>query len=273
MDYQTFPASPDLEGLIKCFWTLKVPLAAPKEKQQILPDGCIEMIFTLGDDIKRYTSDRDFIIQPRTMILGQITKPLFIEPMGLVETFAVRFYPGGFAFFSDISIDQLTNRETELSTIFEPQQVDRLEGEIIAAGKTSTRIEIIEHFLLNRLQAHIDLDHLVKNTIDLIFATKGGRGIHELLETNRNKRRSLERKFARQVGVSPKQLCRIIRLQTILQTMLHKKDQTLTSIGYENQYFDQSHFIKDFKNFTGSSPKELYKDPSLLLSSTIYGHN
>src|SRR5688500_18863396 len=97
MKYQTFQPHSDLASLVKCYWTLEVPAEKGAERQRIIPDGCIEMFFILGDDIKRYTTEEEFIIQPREMVIGQITEPFFIEPTGYVNSFAVRFYPYGFA--------------------------------------------------------------------------------------------------------------------------------------------------------------------------------
>lgn len=97
MNYQTYEPSDELQSLISCYWTLEVPASPDVEKQRIVPDGCIELAFILGDDIRRYTSETDFIIQPRAMILGQTIEPFFIQPKGRVETFAVRFYPYGIA--------------------------------------------------------------------------------------------------------------------------------------------------------------------------------
>ena len=82
-------------------------------------------------------------------------------------------------------------------------------------------------------------------------------------------RRTLERKFAKQVGTSPKQLCRAIRLQKTLKTMLDG-NKSLTDVGYESEYYDQAHFIKDFKDFTGVSPKQFYTDKNFTLSSLLY---
>ena len=97
MDYQEFKPQTDLETIVKCYWTLEVPIQQDSQRQLVLPDGCVDMCFTLGDDIKRYTKDDNFIIQPRQMLLGQITEQFYIEPTGYVNTFAIRFYPYGFA--------------------------------------------------------------------------------------------------------------------------------------------------------------------------------
>ncbi|WP_439346033.1 DUF6597 domain-containing transcriptional factor [Vacuolonema iberomarrocanum] len=64
MNYQTFKPHPDLAALVKCYWTLEAPAQKEVQRQIILPDGCMEMAFILGDDIKRYTSEDEFIIQP-----------------------------------------------------------------------------------------------------------------------------------------------------------------------------------------------------------------
>ncbi|MDB2607177.1 AraC family transcriptional regulator, partial [Zobellia sp.] len=75
MNYQTFQPHSDLESLVSCYWTLEVPAENNSQRQRIIPDGCIEMAFILGDDIKRYTSQDEFILQPRAMVLGQTIEP------------------------------------------------------------------------------------------------------------------------------------------------------------------------------------------------------
>ena len=62
------------------------------------------MIFIPGDDVKRYTTEDEYILQPREMILGQITGPFYVGPTGYVKSFAVRFYPYGFTNFVSVPI-------------------------------------------------------------------------------------------------------------------------------------------------------------------------
>ena len=85
-------------------------------------------------------------------------------------------------------------------------------------------------------------------------------GTNELSKQNNNNRRQLTRKYSSTIGVSPKQLSKIIRIQNTLKTLLTKDVTSLTELAYENEYFDQAHFIKDFKEFTGLTPKEFYGD-------------
>jgi hypothetical protein len=270
MDYQTFQPHPDLEAIVKCYWTLEVPAGMNDEKQRIVPDGCIEMAFILGEDIQRYTSETDFILQPRAMILGQITAPFFIRPAGYVNTFAVRFYPYGFANFVDTPLKELSDKETPLELLFGTKAARELERQIAEATGTRERIERVEHFLSGALRSKTTMDKIVRTTIDTLVSTSGNSPIHSILKNDPSKRRQLERKFARQIGMSPKQLGKVIRLQAALKMLLGTGSEKLTAIAYETEYYDQAHFIRDFKEFTGTTPTEFIDDKRMALSALIY---
>ncbi len=270
MIYQTFQPSSDLESLISCYWTLEVPAESDAQRQRIIPDGTIEMAFILGDDIKRYTSEVEFIIQPRAMVLGQTIEPFYIEPTGYVNTFAIRFYPYGFANFVTMPLKDLANKETPIELLFGEKMANELEQTILEAMNSSERIEIIENFLLDKLHEKNTINNIVKITIDALLATNGSASISAILKEDLSKRRQLERNFIKQIGVSPKQLGKVIRLQTALKMLLNKKTENLTDIAYESEYFDQAHFIKDFKEFTGINPKEFLGNENMALSTLFY---
>lgn len=270
MNYQTFQPNSDLESLVSCYWTLEVPAESESQRQRIIPDGTIEMAFILGDDIKRYTSEKEFIIQPRAMVLGQTIEPFYIEPTGFVNTFAIRFYPYGFANFVNMPIKNLANKETSIELLFGEKTANELEQKIIEATNSNERIKIIEKFLLEKLNEKTTIDNIVKTTIDTLLATNGSASISTILKENLSKRRQLERNFKKQIGVSPKQLGKVIRLQTALKMLLNKKSKNLTDIAYKSEYFDQAHFIKDFKEFTGINPKEFLGNENMTLSTLFY---
>lgn len=249
---------------------MEVPADVEAPRQRVIPDGCIEMCFILGDDVKRFTSETEYIIQPRAMVFGQITRPYYIQPTGYVNTFAVRFYPFGFANFISRPIHELADKETPLTSLFEEHSVKELEQKIIEASSTRSRIEEVERFLLDKLTDQSVIESIVRSTIDTLSQTKGSMSINAILKDDLSQRRSLERKFSKQVGVSPKQLGRIIRLQAALKMILNNKGENLTQIAYENEYYDQAHFIKDFKEFTGINPKHYLNDDQMMLSSLIY---
>ncbi len=270
MNYQTFRPHSDLKSLVKFYWTLEVPFDPNNQKQRIIPDGYIEMKFNLGDKIKRFISENDFIFNPNAIVMGQRTKPYYILPVGNVDTIAICFYPHGFASFVNTPLEMLVDKETSIAVLFGQANADELEQQIIQAGDTQQRIEIIETFLLKKLNEKSTISNIVKSTVDTLLKTNGSTSINDILKDDISKRRQLERHFKNQIGISPKQLSKVIRLQAALQMLLNKKTATLTDIAYENEYFDQNHFIKDFKEFVDVTPKEFIGDENMALSKLFY---
>jgi Helix-turn-helix domain len=271
MHYETFPPHFDLASLVKCYWTLEVPAEDSPARQRIVPDGCMEMAFILGDDIPRYTSDTDYVLQPRAMILGQIIEPFSIQPTGRVNTFAVRFYPYGFANFVTTPIGELANTETPLTAVFGEHASTELEWRMTQANGAHERIEILETFLLGQLRSEATIDHIVKSTVDALLATNGGTPIQASVDGGPARRRQLERKFLKQIRMSPKQLGKVIRMQAAPRMLLRQPSERLTQIAYDSAYYDQSHFIRDFRELTGASPREYLRDSTLTLSTLFFG--
>lgn len=269
MNYQTFEPSKDLTTLVKCYWTLESPKQETPEKQTIVPDGCMEMIFHYGDFYRQYTGNCNSIIQPKCFVIGQLTRPLEIQPAGKTGIFSVRFHPNGFLPFATIPIKEMKNTAVSLEKLF-GKDGQEIEEKILTANSTSKRIKLIEAFLLNRLTDTKTIDRMVKSTVTTILTANGQFSIDELSKQTNINRRQLERKFSSAIGLSPKQLSKTIRLQATLKILLNKKFTSLTALAYENKYYDQAHFIKDFKELTGFTPKEFYGN-SLKMSSLFYG--
>ncbi len=269
MDYQTYDPHPDLASLVKCYWTLKVPPPDEPQRQRIVPDGCIEMAFLFGDPIRRYLSDDEFVVGPRQVVIGQITRMATIEQVGSVDSFAIRFYPHGFASFVDMSLESLRDTEKGLEHFFGQEESRLLADSMDNAADAHERIDIAERFLRSRLSETPRVDAIVRKTIDAMIATKGSDAIKTLVEDGAT-RRHLERAFRKKVGISPKQLGKVIRLQAALRMMIAQEGESLTDVAYESEYYDQAHFIKDFKEFTGVTPKDFMGSEQLKLSTLFY---
>lgn len=269
MNYQTFEPHDHLKSLIKCYWTLEAPKETIPQKQTIVPDGCMEMIFHYGDLYRQYTNNNHFITQPRCFVIGQLTKPLEIEATGTTGIFSVRFHPDGFLPFATMPIKDMENTAIPLGILF-GQEGNAIAEKIINASSVSERINDIEQFFNTLLSAGETIDRIVKSTVDTILTANGQLPVTELLNQLQINRRQLERKFASAIGLSPKQLSKTIRLQATIKKLLDKQFTSLTALAYEGEYYDQAHFIKDFKELTGFTPKEFYGN-NLKLSSLFYG--
>jgi AraC-like DNA-binding protein len=266
MDYQTFQPQPDLASIIKCYWTLDSPRKAVPQVQTIVPDGCMEMIIHYGDLYHQYIDGKP-VLQPRSCVFGQLTEPLKIEPTGITGIFSVRFHHDGFIPFATIPIKEMDDQAIPLEKLFGIQGAE-LEKNVLKASTVQEKINIVETFLLERLNTET-IDRIVQTTVDLLLNVDGKISVNELSKQTNINRRQLERKFSSAIGLSPKQLSKTIRLQTTIKHLLNKEYASLTALAYESEYYDQAHFIKDFKEFTGFTPKEFYGD-TLQMSLLFY---
>ncbi|MGZ8558657.1 MAG: DUF6597 domain-containing transcriptional factor [Chitinophagaceae bacterium] len=259
MNYQVYIPSTTLQQFVKCFWTLDDSGIEKPARQRVLPDGCMEMIFHYGDLYQQYFEGGSCIIQPRSFVFGQITSYIEIAPIGITGLVAARFLPDGLTPFLDIPISTLDNKAVSIIEVF-GDKGKLLEEKVIAAKDISERIKLIETFLLSRLADPQIIDTIAKNCVDIIFQTQGQMSMTELSGKLKINRRNIERKFVSAIGMGPKQLSKVVRMQATLKMMKQKRFSSLTSIAYENGYYDQSHFIKEFKEFTGMSPKLFFSD-------------
>jgi AraC-like DNA-binding protein len=229
----------------------------------------MEMIFHYGDLYEQFLEDGSSILQPRCFVFGQITSPLEIAPTGVSGIVAARFQPDGFIPFSSYPVQQMENTPVPLNKLF-GKDVSVFEKNVLNAATNDERINFITAFLLRRLQTAEAADRITKAGIETLLQSNGQINIDELAEQLQVNRRQLERRFSSAIGLSPKQFSKVIRLQSTLKIMQQKQFTSLTSLAYENGYYDQAHFIKDFKEFTGISPKQFYAG-NLKLSNLFSG--
>ncbi len=259
MQPNIFPPKPNLRAFIKYYWTLESPKEKTPTRNTIVPDGCMKLIFHYRDPYRHYPENGNNILLPRCFLIGQLTKPYEVEPTGETGTFFVCFRPNGFFPFATIPIKNMENTAIPLEDLF-GEQGKEIGYEMLSANSTADRINLIESFLLDRFTDTKNIDQIAQATVETLLTANGQLSVDELSKQNNINSRQLVRKFARAIGLSPKQLSKMIRPQTALKILLTKKVTSLTDLAYENEYYDQAHFIKDFKEFTGLTPKEFYGD-------------
>ncbi|MEI9943071.1 MAG: helix-turn-helix domain-containing protein [Chitinophagaceae bacterium] len=269
MNYLVYTPSAELQPFVKCFWTLEDETAEEPVRQRVIPDGCMEMIFHYGDLYRQYFEDGASIIQPRSFVFGQITTYIEIAPTGKSGIVAARFLPDGLTPFLKIAVTELENKAVALNELF-GEKGAALEEKVLTAIDATQRIKLIEEFLLSLLADQQTIDNITKACVDVIYQSQGQVGMEELAGKININRRKMERRFTTAIGMSPKQLSKVARLQATLKMLEQKKFTNLTSLAYENGYYDQAHFIKDFKEFTGMSPKSFFSD-NLKLSALFIG--
>lgn len=169
-----------------------------------------------------------------------------------IGTVLVYFTEIGFTHFSSCPANELFGLIISLDNIFEKNKVNEVEERLSITSTDKQRITIVEQFLLSQLK-NIQTDKLIVEAVKLIYKSKGTIRIKELNEKLFISQSPFEKRFRKVVGTTPKKFASIVRFNTVLDNLNESK--TLTEICYENNFFDQAHFIKDFKQFTGGTPE------------------
>lgn len=262
MQYQEIRPCKVLAPYVKCFWVLEDEVPAEKRMEKVLPDACPELIIHYGDRF-RIKTPGGVRVQPRSFVFGPLTRPIEIGPGGQTGMIAARFYPGGAAAFLPVPVKALTDKYVSLRTLF-GKAGTALEQNICMTEGMEGKIAMLEQFLTHRL---VNPSHhmIIPDELNQLITGKTETIKIERLSTELNiGRRHLERRFGNEVGMSPKMLVKIIRFQNIFRILNRKQPRNLTSLTYEAGYYDQSHFNRDFRSFTGMSPKEYFREDAVL---------
>lgn len=170
-----------------------------------------------------------------------------------IGTVLIYFTEIGFTHFASHPANELFNLSLSLDDIFDKNKVEEVEDKLAVAIPDNQRIKIIEQFLLSQLK-EIQTDKLIVEAVKLIYQSKGTIRIQELNKKLFISQSSFEKRFRKVVGTTAKKFSSIVRFNSVLDTM--SETEPLTEICYENNFFDQAHFIKDFKQFTGDTPEK-----------------
>ena len=257
---QTAKPSAFLSSYVKSYWMIENIMAEGQEHtQRIVPTGLIEWSFYLGD--KPTSLDQSKSFSGHSILTGQLKNHFDIRISGRLSLFSVYFYPHGLAPFLNIPVKELQNQSVPMSYLH-GKDVSQVEEQLASTHSFHQRITILENFLHKRLkkQKQNPDDRRVAYSIRLINQTRGQIGIDHLASSVCLSRKQFERIFLRHAGTSPKQFLRIVRFQ---HALLRKKDSqlsSLTELAYDCGYYDQSHMISEFFNFSGKSPRAYFHE-------------
>jgi AraC-like DNA-binding protein len=170
-------------------------------------------------------------------------------------TLLVQFREGGAAPFFKTPLHETYGLSVSLDNLFPRHLLAPVEDRLANARTHHECIAIVEQFLIDRLQV-TPTDKLVSHAIQLIQLSNGTIKIRDLANDLHISIDPFEKRFRKVTGSSPKQFAGIIRLRSLIEHFPQNKN--LTDAAYSAGYFDQAHFIKDFRVFTGQTPQEFF---------------
>ncbi|CCH53207.1 transcriptional regulator, AraC family [Fibrisoma limi BUZ 3] len=169
-----------------------------------------------------------------------------------IGTILVYFTEIGFTHFASHPANELFNLSLSLDNVFDRKSITEVEEKLTVATSDKQRVKIVEQFLVSQLK-DIETDKLIVEAVKLIYQSKGTIRINELNKKLFISKSPFEKRFRKVVGTTAKKFASIVRFNSVLDNLNNTK--SLTELCYENNFFDQAHFIKDFKQFTGDTPE------------------
>lgn len=239
--YNEVLPSQALSGLVYCYWQLEslAPFTEPF-CYRVVADGCIDVFVEKGKGHEQY-------------VMGLSTNCTEFQLEQSFCYYGVRFLPAVFPLLFGVNAALLTNRVEALQDVL-PAIAKEMAAYTEHNPGFNNWVAAVDGYLISKAAgAQLSLDHRVADALYHILASGGHLGIESSIKTGLSPRQ-LRRYFAHFVGESPKTFSKIVRFQRVLHTAGNALSLHNDKYFYDAGYYDQAHFIKEFKALYGSTP-------------------
>ena len=219
------------------------------------------MVFNYGEGYCVSTSRHENLNVPPAFLSGQSTRSYRLNLSGRVGMAGIVFRPAGISSLFGLPMYEFADERIALRAVFGPE-VEQLAGRVAEAFTPEMRVAVLENFLNARFLKINPTPDRTDYAANVIVNRFGVVSVGELLDDVCLSRRQFERNFLHKVGVSPKYYARIRRVGFVCAQLATHRWQVPDwhEFIFRAGYYDQSHFIKDFTEFTGKSPSLYVKD-------------
>jgi len=250
---------PLLSPFIAKMWVFESSGRLPVlDKKLIVPNANFKLAFTYRNGLAARVGDRGFIQKENKISLtGLVDSPVNLDPLedSQTGTIVVEFNPLGAYRFFRFSYTQIKNQIVELADLI-GNRAEELQSQLAEAGALNLKLQLLQNFLIKQLEK-TSPDPIYDFCINLISDSKGLITVAELEKKTGYSARWLNRKFSEHLGTGPKNFSEIIRFKQFYQEFSTGiKIKNLENHFY-HYYYDQSHFLRAFKRFTGFTPTDL----------------
>ena len=256
--YQKYAPPELLRPFIKFFWALEsaAPVGTSKTFRAIV-DGCPGAIILPSDNDAFCDEHKNKL--PGLFLYGQTIKPVKFSASGPLKVIGICLQPHALKAVFGFDADELTSSCMDLGLTSGKKQ-GNLSERLSEAGSTEKQLKLLsDHFMNLSQNNRKTTDDATNYAVTRIIQAKGDISLKDLQQQLQVSERNLQRRFRQAVGISPKLFSRICRFQESLDQMRKSNYNKLSDLAYDNEYADQSHFIRVFKEFTGFSPLDFKK--------------
>lgn len=255
-----------LKAYIKCFWTLEYNIDSLPKTFRTIADGCPGLIYQQTDNGQFYQNSKQL---PSIFLYGQATTHAELSTNGKSSITGVFFYPNALKSIFGLNADELTDTCIDIKLMPADKEF-QLSERLLNSSSIDDQIEIMSSYLISEIKKNnINSDESIQYALSLIRGSDGNISLKNVQKDLQLSERSFERRFKQYVGVSPKLFSRICRFQASLAQLRKNSYNKLSDIAYENEYSDQSHFIRAFKEFAGFSPFQYQKQSKEVVENLL----
>ncbi|WP_166922028.1 helix-turn-helix domain-containing protein [Flavobacterium poyangense] len=222
---------------------------------RVIPNTSFAIAFRLSGQTF-YNNEMDKIALSPTLFSGLRKTVRNINYAPKTASLIVLFQETGASAFFKQPLHELFEESVSLDHFFAPLEISIVEERLALAKNNTTKIAVIEQYFSLKLQ-NIKPDFLVQNAITTIHTNNGTMRINKLAESLFISQDAFEKRFRKAVGASPKQFSSIVKMNAIISK--NTESASFLDMAFENGFYDQAHFNKDFKLFTGQTPTDFFK--------------
>lgn len=260
MLYRRYTPQPPLAALVGCIWYLE-GFEGSHEQERLLPNGESAIIFDLREEPVRIYDAQDrrrFTTFAPAIFCGARTDCFVIETSQQARVLGIQFRPGGAFAFLSMPACEVANDTFSLDDLW-PGEAARIRDALMNAGSVDAMFCILERALLARLRSSWQLHPAIAFAAGRLAEPACNLRIGDLAcHVGFSSRRFIEL-FRDQTGLTPKSFQRVRRFQQVLRTLrsqTEEPEQNWADVAYRCGYYDQPHFIHDFRMFSGMTPGE-----------------
>lgn len=260
--FRKFSPSKHLQNYVQCYWAIdrKTKPSYPAVFR-LSPDGGVGVVINSGTPFYRSSREESFCCDVKSIVIGVTANSTLMSFSDEVHAIGIRFYPGKSYPFIQVPAYELTDHIVPSCDIG-LQAFDSNPELFSKSINQEKQIEILESLLTSRLVKFSQKDKNVLQSVGLIKKHHGLITIDDVSKQLGMSRRHFERRFRFYVGLSPKEFSRIIRIQAVKHHMKLSSTKSLTSIAYDSGFYDQPHFIKEFRAIMGLTPGQYLLEKS-----------
>ncbi len=264
MRFKKILPSVKLQPFVKNYWLLDVDDRDIPFSQVLFPFGSFELIFNLVNAPEMQIEGfKNAIMQTDSLFPGQFTKPFLLNYTMPFSAVGISLQPWAGNLLFKTPAQHFTNCLTDLNDLDNKLE---LRDQLLSAKCEHEIILLFENYILEKLK-HYQVDLISTDIANAILKNPSVDEYKDIVSTIGFTRRRIEQRFIETTGLPMGSFVRKIRFQKAVTILRHNKPLTLTQFALEAGYYDQSHFIRDFKELSSLTPKEFVKQNSITNSN------